>query len=849
MARMLLIDGSNHAFRVQFALPPRHATDGFPTRVLYGFLLLFQKMLRTYRPDYVCVSFDTGGNFREELYPDYKGHRPETPADLKQQWPFLGPLVEAFGYKVIMTEGYEADDVLGTLAKRFGGPDCEVFLVTGDKDFCQLVDDHIRILDEAKNLTIDHDGVVEKFGVPPNQVIDVLGLMGDASDNVPGVSKVGPKTATKLVQDFGSLEGALEAAAKGLVKGKTGENLVTDAEIARLSKRLVTIALDVPLDVTLEDLRPQPLHEAELRAMFDRWEFGAAARKLLPDTTEPEAAERVDLTPQAALEAWAKGTVRAVLPVWEADELAGVALANEEGAAAYVPLDDLMVRGTVLSLFGRADVPKVGYGVQADVRRLQAHHVAVAGVAGDVRLLDQLLASHRRSHDLGEQAVRHLGTALRTTEDPIADAIERVSAIGRLEARLLPRLEDGLRHVYDTIELPLVPVLARMEAAGIRLDTERIGAVETEIVARLGEVEASCHEAAGKVFNLRSRHELRDVLFDDLKLPAGKKLKDGFSTAADVLEKLADLHPLPGLVLEYRELDKLRGTYLSKLPEYVAADGRIHTTLHAIGAATGRLSSADPNLQNIPIRTREGRRIRGCFVPDAGHVFLSADYSQIELRILAHVTQDEVLIDGFARGEDIHKRTAVQVFGADPDAVTVAERSAAKAINFGLLYGMSAFRLGSDLQISREQAQRWMDAYFESMPRVRAWIEATKESCREKGYVDTIYGRRRLLPEIHSSQFVERAAAEREAVNTVIQGTAADIVKLAMIDVDGALRDGGLSARMVLQVHDELLLEVPVSEVDAVRSLVAARMSGAASLAVPLEVQTAVGRSWDEAHG
>jgi DNA polymerase-1 len=434
-------------------------------------------------------------------------------------------------------------------------------------------------------------------------------------------------------------------------------------------------------------------------------------------------------------------------------------------------------------------------------------------------------------------------------EAEIALAVEAANVIAQLHERLVSKLSEGQLYVYRELELPLIPVLGRMEAKGITLDTGRIGVVDVEFASRIAAVEAECVALAGRPFSVRSRHELRDVLFSDLGLTPTKKVKDGWSTDSDVLEKLVDAHPLPAKVLEYRSLDKLRGTYLTKLPGYVAGDGRIHTTFDQDVAATGRLSSNDPNLQNIPIRSFEGRRIRGCFVPAPGHSFLSADYSQIELRVLAHFTGDPVLTAGFVGGEDIHKRTAVEVFGVRPDEVTLAQRSAAKAINFGLLYGMSAFRLGNDLQIGREQAQRYMDEYFARMPAVRGWIDETKQWVRKHGWVDTLYGRRRTIPEIHSQMYNERQAAEREAVNTRIQGTAADLIKLAMIAVEPAIKAEGLSARMLLQVHDELLFEVPVEQIERTAQVVRSTMEGVASLVVPLVVNTAVGATWEEAHG
>jgi DNA polymerase-1 len=861
---MFLVDGSYQAFRLHFAMPPRHTSAGFPTRVLYGFTTLFNKMLRAWQPDYVVVSFDIGASFRKDIYPDYKGHRPEMPEDLRQQWPLLGKIVEGFGYSVINLKGYEADDVLGTLAKRFASDELEVFLVTGDKDFCQLVDDNISIFDDYKQVTIDHDGVLEKFGVPPDKVIDILGLAGDKSDNIPGVTRIGVKTAAKYVAAYGSLEGTLEAAKAGNIKGKAGERLVEEADNAVLSKVLATIALDAPVNVDLDDLTPRGLQAEELRGLFDEWEFGAVARKLLP------AQEREDLTAYRVASSIAEvqqvlselGTKYTSVVMGADDEdgadpaPVGFALGGPQTEAVWVGLDDMFTRAAILDVMANASVPKIMYGAKRVYRSLARHGRGLEGVTGDLRVLDYVLAPHRRQHGLDAIASRHLahtlGMSARNLDGLdviVATTAERASVVARLHEMLEPKASEGQLAIYRDMELPLTPVLAELEMAGIRLDVGAISSVDEDIAGRLKDVEAECHSLAGRPFNVRSRHELRDVLFKELGLPPSKKVKDGWSTASSVLEKLVEQHPLPSKVLEYRSLDKLRSTYLTKLPTYIGQDGRIHTSFNQTVTATGRLSSHDPNLQNIPIRTFEGRRIRECFVPEPGHVFLSADYSQIELRVLAHYSQDALMLEGFRAGEDIHARTAVEVFGAEPGAVSVAQRSAAKAINFGLLYGMSAFRLAGELGISREQAAAYMDAYFQRMPKVAGWIESTKVSVREQGFVETMYGRRRLIPEIYAKPFNERAGAEREAVNTRIQGTAADLIKMAMLRVHQSLSSGGFAAKILLQVHDELLLEVPTEELDAVREIVVREMEATGDLDVPLVVNTAVGSTWNEAHG
>jgi DNA polymerase-1 len=864
MKKMFLVDGSNHAFRVHFALPPMHSADGFPTRALYGFTTLFAKLLREHQPDYVVVSFDSGTTFRHELFADYKGHRPEMPEDLRMQWPFFADLVHAFGYKTLAIPGYEADDVLGTLAKAFGSPDLQVFLVTGDQDYFQLVDENIHVLDLMKDEEIGPKQVEEKFGVPPSQVVDVLGLAGDASDNIPGVPGVGEKTAVKYLQKFGSLEGVLAGAAE--VGGKRGQALVDHAEAARLSAKLATICTTCDLGgLGLGDLQPLGLQEDTLRELMDRWDFGKVARKLLPErkTVATDAYRLVSLSADLdAVEQELRRAGRCWLHL--APDVAGApcaaAIAWGGSEAAVVDLAIPEARARVQAWLADASLQKSAHDIKRELRVAADLGWAFAGVGGDVMLLDYVLAAHERSHSLEEMANRHLAHTLGGAAAPglpfgpaaaavARGAAERVQVACLLEKRLLPKLDSGPRSVYETIEVPLTPVLAEMERTGIAVALDRLDGIRADIDARLIEAERRCHELKGRVFNVNSRHEVADALFSDGSFTPTKKVKDGWSTDASVLEKFADGTNLPSAILAYRQLQKLKGTYVDKLPAYVAVDGRIHTHFNQAVAATGRLSSDEPNLQNIPIRTFEGRRIRDCFVPAAGHAFVSADYSQIELRILAHYTEEPALVDSFRGDVDIHRRTASEVFGVPLDRVTFEQRSAAKAINFGLLYGMSSFRLSNELQISRGEAERYMNEYFARLPRVITWIEAAKAEAHRQGWVETLFGRRRLLPAIHSPNFSERSAAEREAVNTRIQGTAADIIKLAMLRVHRVLRESYPSTRLLLQVHDELLLEVPLDEVEAVRARVAAEMSAAAHLIVPLRVNTAVGSTWNEAHG
>ena len=869
--KMFLIDGSNHAFRVQFALPPMHAADGFPTRALYGFTTLFAKLLREHQPDYVAVSFDKGKTFRHERFPEYKGHRPDMPEDLRQQWPHFPELVEGFGYPCVMQAGYEADDVIGTLATRFASDDLQVFLVTGDKDFAQIVNENVVILDLMKDKVFDTEAVIERFGVGPDRIIDLLGLIGDKSDNIPGIQGIGPKKGAQYLQKYGSLEGVLENWKD--IGGKTGERVRDSADDARLSKELATIVVDVDLGLELEDLAPKGLQIDALRVMFDRWEFGRVARKLLPEepVLTPSSFRSVTTSKElAALDAELReeGTFAVDL---ELDDLglAGVSVSWGPTDVVYVPLrqrfgskldhdEALKVLGALLS---DKDLGKVLLDSKAAWHALKREGIVLDGIAGDVVLADYVLVSHE-THTLESMCDRYLGHALSKAEAVqalFADVItveeqtktrgEQVSLVWMLHRKIVDTFDEGTASLYTTIELPLVPVLAEMEHTGIRLDLSTFATIQSDLDARVVELVAKAHEMVGREFNLNSRKELTQILFEELELPVQKKTKTGPSTDASVLEALSEMHELPAIIVEYRKLTKLLSTYVQSLPNFVKEDGRVHSTFNQAVAATGRLSSQDPNLQNIPIRTFEGRRIREAFVPQEGWSFLSADYSQVELRVLAHFVGEGPLCESFRSGADIHARTASELFEIPIGEVTGDHRSAAKAINFGLLYGMSAFRLGRDLGISRTQAQQWMDDYFGRMPQVKDWIEATKASASDKGYVTTLFGRRRMIQAIHSKRFQERAAAEREAVNTPVQGTAADLIKIAMIRVDTALREAGLRARMVLQVHDELLLEVPDEELAKVGPLVKAEMMGAADLAVPLDVNVAVGATWNAAHG
>jgi DNA polymerase-1 len=871
--KLFLIDGSNHAYRVQYALPPQHTSDGFPTRTLYGFTLLFQKLLRTYKPDWCAVSFDAGRSFRGDLYGEYKANRKGMPEDMQRQWTWLPKLVHGFGYSCHAVEGYEADDVLATLACRFASDDVHVYIVTGDKDFTQLVNDKIFLVDEAKGGQIlGPDAVLEKMGVAADRVVDVLALAGDSSDNIPGVPGIGLKTGAQLLEQWGDLEGILAAAAAGKIKGKRGEMLVQHAQDARISYKLAKICTDVPLDAKLDDLAPQGIQETFLRELFDRWEFLDVANKMLPPKVAVDKSiygvvasdAELDTLLEEIRKAGRMGvSLRTTAGKPEVIELLGVGLALPD-KVRYVPLvprhdvhiDLASARQKLLALLADPTVRKVGFDMKAEMRLLRVLGSDLAGIDSDVKLLDYVLVAHRRAHGLAEIAKRHLGHSVSFAPESeplmlkeLADyAAEPAHLALLLEDKLQRRLDSKTRYVYEALELPLLPVLTAMEEAGVKIDLGVMEGIFGDIAARVEAAEKRCHELLGRPFKVGSPKEVGEILFEELGLAKSKKTKTGYSTDASVLEKLAEEHELPRAILDWRFLQKLDSTYLRPLPQLVGKDGRIHTTFNQAITATGRLSSTDPNLQNIPVRTVEGRRIRDAFVAEPGHVLMTADYSQVELRLLAHFCGG-LFLDAFRRGEDIHQRTASEVWRTPMEEVTPRQRSAAKTINFGILYGMGVQRLARDFSISLEEAERYMSEYFARIPQVSEWMEGVRRRCRSDGYVETLFGRRRLIPEIYSKDQNERAAAEREAVNSVVQGTAADIIKLAMIRVYHSLRAAGLRARLVLQVHDELLFEVPEAEIERVRGLVEREMTGAAQLSVPLDVDIGWGQDWNRAKG
>ncbi len=897
--RLILVDGSSYLYRAYYALPALTNADGEPTGALYGVVNMVHKLLADEPEAAFAVVFDAPGRtFRDDLFDAYKAHRPPMPEELRQQREPLKAIIAALGVPVLEIEGVEADDVIGTLARRAPGP---VVISTMDKDMAQLVNERVTLLNTMSGTRLDVAGVEEKFGVGPGAIRDYLALVGDTSDNIPGVPKVGPKTAAKWLNQYGDLE-TLRAHADE-IRGKVGESLREHLESLPLSRDLATIRCDLDLEIEPDALQRQEPDVEALRSLYQRYDL----RRFLAELNAGEAAASgSDTAPArrgadssayeivrdaAALERWLErlGASEAFAFDLETDSLnymdaaiVGLSFADQPGAAAYVPLahsgpgsDPQLDRHEVLErlrLLLEAPQPsKVGQNLKYDMSVLARYGVELGGVDYDSMLESYVLDSTATRHDMDSLAAKYLGIEPTSYEQlcgkgakqkPFAEvdveqaahyAAEDADITLRLHCHLYPRLEAdrSLLTVFHELEMPLLPVLSRMERQGVRIDQELLGAQSRELAERMAEVEQAAHEEAGAAFNLGSPKQIQTILFEQMGLPVVQKTPKGQpSTAESVLEELsAQGHELPRLILEHRGLSKLKSTYTDKLPQLIHPQtGRVHTSYHQAVAATGRLSSSDPNLQNIPVRTQEGRRIRKAFIAEPGYRLLTADYSQVELRIMAHLSGDEGLLRAFAEGADVHSATAAEVFAADqPDA---EQRRAAKAINFGLIYGMSAWGLGRQLGLPRDEAQHYIDRYFERYPGVRAFMDRTRERAREQGYVETVFGRRLHVPEIESRNRQRREYAERTAINAPMQGTAADLIKRAMIDVDAELRAHQPETRLVMQVHDELILEVPQAHLDAVAERVRAIMMAAdgGRLQVPLEVEVGQGDNWESAH-
>ncbi|MFW6380041.1 MAG: DNA polymerase I [Halorhodospira sp.] len=896
---LILVDGSSYLYRAFFALPALSTAKGEPTGALYGVVSMLHKLPAEEAGRHLAVVFDAPGKtFRDELFEHYKAHRPPMPEDLRAQREPLKQIIAAMGVPVLEVEGVEADDVIGTLAARAQGP---VVISTTDKDMAQLVDERVTLLNTMSGARLDPQGVEEKFGVPPAAIRDYLALVGDTSDNIPGVPRVGPKTAAKWLQHYGTLEALREHADE--LRGKVGESLRAHLEELPLSVELATIRCDLDLEIAPEALVCGEPDRETLRALYRRFEMrrflaeldsGAAAGEEGTSRGGSAGQTPVDyriIRQEADLEAWLERLYRAeafALDL-ETDSLSymdanivGISLAVAPCEAVYIPVahvgpeaQEQLGRVWVLDRLRpvlEAQRPvKIGQNLKYDMSVLASHGVTLRGVAYDSMLESYVLDAGAARHDMASLASRHLGVSVTSYEQlcgkgakqvPFAEieieragdyAAEDADIALRLHQQLYPQLEaeQQLLEVFEHLEMPLLPVLSRMERNGVHVDPEMLAAQSRGLAERMAEVERCAHEEAGEAFNLSSPKQIQEIFFERMGLPVVQRTPKGQpSTAESVLEELtAQGHELPRLILEHRGLAKLKSTYTDKLPQLIhPATGRVHTSYHQAVTATGRLSSSEPNLQNIPVRTPEGRRIRKAFVPEAEHKLLTADYSQVELRIMAHLSGDSGLRRAFEQGEDIHRATAAEVFGSAQ--VSDEQRRAAKAINFGLIYGMSAWGLGRQLGIPREQAQDYIDRYFERYPDVRRFMERVREQARTQGYVETIAGRRLYLPEINSRNRQRREYAERTAINAPMQGTAADLIKRAMIDVDALLLAHFPQARMVMQVHDELVLEVPEAQVAAVRAEVRRLMEAAdgGRLEVPLEVEAGVGDDWEEAH-
>ena len=893
---LYLLDASSYFFRAYHSNIRLTRSDGFPTNAVYVFTRMLVSLIKEQGPTHLIAVFDVkGGTFRNELYPEYKANRPPVPEDLKKQFEPVQEVLASMRVPTAMRPGFEADDLIATYARLAREAGHDVVIVSGDKDLAQLVDERTVMLDTMKGVTYDREAVREKWGVWPEQMRDLLALMGDSSDNIPGVRGVGPKTARKLLMDFGSIE-RLEQALPELKNPKLKARLEAGWEALKLSRELVTLKDEVPLEGGLDDARLQPPDPAELARVFGRYEFGslldplglqlqgaldfgAPAAEVAAAAGEAEyrCLDTLEALDAALEELRAAGVAALDVETDSLDvrtaRLVGVALSCRVGRGWYVPLahrdaerqlawED--VRPRLAALLSDPELLRVGHNLKFDRAVFAAHDLDVGAPCFDTMVASDLLAPDRNRHGLDACAQSWLG---RTTTpfsevapDEMFDRVDVATATRysgedaevavHLHEHLAPRLDEaGLTALMREIEMPLVAVLGDMEGAGVRIDREVLAVLSRELIRGLQRLETEIYQTAGIAFNINSPKQLGDVLFNRLKLPVIKKTKRGPSTNVTVLEELAHRHPLPAKVLEFRHLTKLQGTYVEVLPTLIhPGTGRIHTSYNQTVAATGRLSSSDPNLQNIPIRTDLGRRIREAFVPEDGCVFLGADYSQIELRVLAHLADDPKLIQAFIDGEDIHRRTAAELFGLAPDEVTRELRGRAKTINFGVLYGMSAFRLSNELGIPRKEADAFIARYFSRYPGIQRFIDRTLEEARETGAVTTLLGRRRLVPGVASGRRQEEQAAQRVAINTPVQGTAADIIKIAMIDIHRELARRGLSARMVLQVHDELMLELPEAELDEVRALVIDKMENALTLKVPLRVDHGVGRTWNEAH-
>ena len=892
---LVLIDGSSYLYRAFHALPSLSNSRGEPTGALHGVLNMINKLVREQPAERIAVIFDAPGKtFRDELYAEYKANRPPMPDELRAQVEPLIDAVRAMGLPLLRIEGVEADDVIGTLCVRGAESGLRVLVSTGDKDMAQLVNDHVTLVNTMTETVLDRDGVKAKFDVYPEQIIDYLALVGDASDNIPGVPRVGAKTAAKWLNEYTNADNIVAHAED--IKGKVGESLRDNIDQLRMSQELATIRKNVELPVTLDELKPVEADVDRLRQLYGHFELRTLLRQL--DDAEGAAAalhEQVEgeydtvltwsafdrwLDTIAAADLVAVDTETTSLNYMEA-EIVGLSFSVEAGKAAYIPVahdypgaPEQLPRDEVLArlrgFLQDPERPKVGHHLKYDAHIFARYGIELAGMRFDSMLESYVLNSVATRHDMDSTARHYLGRETIRFEDVAGKGakqltfnqvdLETAAPYAAQDADITLQLHEklwaelgkieNLRGVYEDIEQPLVPVLLAMEETGVLIDRKMLASQSKDLARKMQDLEAQAHELAGAPFNVGSPKQLQQILFEQLELPVIRKTPKGQpSTAEDVLVELAHDYDLPRVILDYRSVSKLKSTYTDKLPLQISdTTGRVHTSYHQAVAATGRLSSTDPNLQNIPIRTPEGRRIRQAFIAPDGYVLLAADYSQIELRIMAHLSGDEGLQNAFANDQDIHRATAAEVFGTTPDAVTSDQRRSAKAINFGLMYGMSAFGLARQLDVTRGEAQEYINLYFDRYPGVKNYMELIREKASEQGYVETVFGRRLYLPDINARNVQRRQYSERSAINAPMQGTAADIIKRAMIAVHEWLTASRIDARMIMQVHDELVFEVATSETDRVRDKVVELMCNAADLSVPLQVEVGIGANWDEAH-
>jgi len=894
MNRIVLVDGSSYLYRAFHAMPNLVNSKGQSTGAIYGIVNMLRRLIREHEATNFSVIFDApGSTFRDELYPDYKANRPPMPPELRSQINIINELIDALGLPILCIEGVEADDVIGTLAVRAANSEMDVVIISGDKDLAQLVDEKITLVDTMKDLTYTKLEVEKKFGVSPNQIVDYLALVGDTSDNIPGIPGVGPKTASKWLTRFESLDEIIKNAES--ISGKVGENLRLSLDQLPLTRKLASIKLDVPIEKSIDELRPMAPNHELLKKLYSDLEFKTWLSELsshednVHSKSHTHGHYEIILT-ESVLDSWidrledspcfALDTETTSLDVMKA-EIVGLSFTDKIGVAAYLPLahnyegapqqlDRKLALEKLRSLFEDEKINKVGQNLKYDRSVLLNHGICLRGIRFDTMLESYVLNSTASRHDMNSLALKYLGhntisfsdiagkgkSQLKFNEIDLSKAgpyaAEDAEIALKLHGTLYKKLEEKteLLKLFENIEMPLVPVLSTIERTGVKVDAEMLAVQGSELLTLVNEIEEKAYSIADTSFNMASPLQIQEVLFEKLQLPVRSKTPKGQpSTAESVLQELALEHELPKLILKHRSFSKLRSTYTEKLPGLIHPEtGRVHTSYHQAAVGTGRLSSTDPNLQNIPIRTPEGRKIREAFIPEAKHVLLSADYSQIELRIMAHLSQDEGLMAAFSNEQDVHLATAAEVFGVGLDEVTNDQRRSAKAINFGLIYGMSAFGLARQLGITRAEAQEYIDLYFMRYPGVKLFMEQTRELARSKQYVQTVFGRRLYLNEINSSNHARRQAAERAAINAPMQGTAADLIKLAMLEIDKWIGKEKLMSRIILQVHDELVIEIPAPELDSVVTGVNEIMSNVAKLKVPLRIDVGIGKSWAAAH-